>query len=63
MMSLKILSLFFNMGAIKALSKQEGANVCWVARFLSSFFNFNQLPASKNRQPNNWLALLILSGH
>ena len=31
----------------KALSKQEGPNVCWDARFLNSFLNFNQLPAAK----------------
>ena len=31
----------------KALSKHEGPNVCWDARFLIFFLNFNQLPAAK----------------
>ena len=31
----------------KVLSKQEGLNVCWDARFLNPFLNFNQLPAAK----------------
>ena len=35
--------LNFNYLLAKALSKQEGPNICWDARFL----NFNQLPAAK----------------
>ena len=44
---------------IKSLSKQEGLNFCWDARF---FFNLNQLPATKNQHPNKRLVLFILSG-
>ena len=47
---------------IKSLSKQEGLNFCWDARFLNLFFNLNQLPATKNQLPNKRLVLFILSG-
>ena len=49
----------------KALSKQEGPNICWDARFLNPFFlNFNQLPAGKKDSKIEYLykplVLLIL---
>ena len=31
----------------KALSKQEGPNICWDTHFLIIFLNFNQLPTAK----------------
>ena len=37
----------------KVLSKQEGLNVCWDARFLNRFLNFNQLPAAKKGLKNS----------